>query len=1125
MDRKQLTDNDSQLGAYDDLQQEQRPILCRISERNLIITLEALMNLFVDSSSSAYHHNIINALIMVIGKMNNATFPYLSLVVPTFIRTLEKQVDPNHFLEIACFFIDLVQMVKEHIRVYLPDILKAMRPYWSTNQNIILRFIRNCSACFHSEFKLYLVYVLPQMLAILAEDNPECRSKTTEIIHCLLNIVPSLDSHLNVVLPSLLRFIENRQKYYSHQLEGVKCLRRIVHELDVSLYTSQIIMPLLRVISADYCDTTEDIMDVICAVISQKQQEAYVYLSAINKVVAEKKIICHRFNEISNALYRGGVLPVMDYVFDHEVDDSVDQDFERIQPPHPADDLASLQTIWRQTTSMSTKEDWLEWNRRFTILLLKDSPDPSFRSCAALAQSSQSFASDLFNAAFTTMWNELSPGNRADLASCFKQAFESPQVPPEIILQLLSLGEFMEHDEDVVLQMSKDIVLPLDIRILGNLAISSNAYAKALHYKEMEYETTPDTCIEKLIQINNQLHLNDAAVGVLRYSQKYHADVTEVKDELYEKLGRWEEALEAYERKQLTIPIQTELTMGRIRCLNALGESEVVLRVIKQAEDKLADSGQAETVAVFASKAAFDIGDWDCLKHYLANANTNSPGIAFYKAALFIHEGEYRQAEELIAEARNTIGRQLAPIMGEGYTRIYSFIIQLEKLEELEEICKLHQRYTIHDPNYVTAREHLISIFDSRLQGVQQDVSVWHDLLSLRKLFVQIGECSQDGVPYSRNHWLKFISISRKSNHPALALRTLSSLGIHFKSTGVLGEDMDDEISAPAEVRYAYQKFLYDQGLTTNAIERLRRLVQETNIPSGSHTSSVSSLQSDKNMRITNSMNVKLRLRLAQWELEANHKNLNDDTVSQITELIRDCSKFNEEDYKAYHKIAMLHMACVEYYHNDNRNQMDTEVMEHLRDAISSFFDAISLSTDKNSSLVLQDILRIITLWFTYGHHEEVIDAINRGFNIISLDTWLYVIPQLVARIHIEDCSAKRLLISLLIQLSKAHPQALVYPLTRSTRSATESRKRTAQEVLSHLRRDNAVLVKEADTISSEMIRVAVLWSERWVQAIDEASKQYYDYKNIKKMLSIFNEMYKLMSGPAEVNIRLLNYP
>ena len=110
------------------------------------------------------------------------------------------------------------------------------------------------------------------------------------------------------------------------------------------------------------------------------------------------------------------------------------------------------------------------------------------------------------------------------------------------------------------------------------------------------------------------------------------------------------------------------------------------------------------------------------------------------------------------------------------------------------------------------------------------------------------------------------------------------------------------------------------------------------------------------------------------------------------------------------------------------------------------------------------------------------------------------MIPQLVALIQLKEGRAKRLLISLLVQLSKAHPQALVYPLTRSTRSATVSRQKAAQEVLNHLRRDNAILVKEADLVSSEMIRVAVLWTEKWMHGIEEASCQYYDMKNIKKV-------------------------
>lgn len=47
--------------------------------------------------------------------------------------------------------------------------------------------------------------------------------------------------------------------------------------------------------------------------------------------------------------------------------------------------------------------------------------------------------------------------------------------------------------------------LPIDPRTLGQLAEKCNAYAKALHYKEMEFKTTPQNTLEALISINNQL--------------------------------------------------------------------------------------------------------------------------------------------------------------------------------------------------------------------------------------------------------------------------------------------------------------------------------------------------------------------------------------------------------------------------------------------------------------------------------------------------------------------------------------------------------------------------------------------------------------------------------------------
>jgi FKBP12-rapamycin complex-associated protein len=39
-----------------------------------------------------------------------------------------------------------------------------------------------------------------------------------------------------------------------------------------------------------------------------------------------------------------------------------------------------------EASQRSTREDWAEWMRHFSIALLKESPSPALRTCARLAQ-------------------------------------------------------------------------------------------------------------------------------------------------------------------------------------------------------------------------------------------------------------------------------------------------------------------------------------------------------------------------------------------------------------------------------------------------------------------------------------------------------------------------------------------------------------------------------------------------------------------------------------------------------------------------------------------------------------------------------------------------------------------
>ena len=72
-------------------------------------------------------------------------------------------------------------------------------------------------------------------------------------------------------------------------------------------------------------------------------------------------------------------------------------------------------------------------------------------------------------------------------------------------------------------------------------------------------------------------------------------------------------------------------------------------------------------------------------------------------------------------------------------------------------------------------------------------------------------------------------------------------------------------------------------------------------------------------------------------------------------------------------------------------------VHAHVVPAVKGFFESIALSSSKSNRLTLQDILRLLTLWFKYGAHREVDNVMVNGFDKVSIDNWLQVIPQLIA--------------------------------------------------------------------------------------------------------------------------------
>ena len=262
--------------------------------------------------------------------------------------------------------------------------------------------------------------------------------------------------------------------------------------------------------------------------------------------------------------------------------------------------------------------------------------------------------------AFVHMESSLTFPLQEDLVRSIEYAITSSTAPPELVHRLLNLAEFMEHEEKT---------LPIENRTLGEYAMKFHAYAKALHYKELEFftETSP-TIIEALISINSKLQQHDAAWGTLLVAREQY-DVSK-HEEWYERLGRWQEALQTYEKRAKEDPDAPEVAIGRMKCLHALGEWEQLAKHVEEHWSS-ANIEDRREVAPMAAAAAWALNDWEAMDSYIQTMKPDSADRPFYRAILAVHQNQFPKAMAQIVKARDLLDPELTSLVGESYGRSY----------------------------------------------------------------------------------------------------------------------------------------------------------------------------------------------------------------------------------------------------------------------------------------------------------------------------------------------------------------------------------------------------------------------------------------------------------------------
>ncbi|RXN12610.1 serine threonine- kinase mTOR [Labeo rohita] len=441
------------------------------------VAIVTLMRILRDPSLSNHHTMVVQAVTFIFKSLGLKCVQFLPQVMPTFLN--------------------VIRVCDASIR----------EEYWTPNnpmQNTIILLIEQIVVALGGEFKLYLPQLIPHMLRVFMHDNSPGRSVTIKMLMAIQLFGANLDDYLHLLLPPVVKLFDAPDVPLQARKVALETLDRLTESLDFTDYASRIIHPIVRTL-----DVTPELrntsMDTLSSLVFQLGKKYQIFIPMVNKVMLKHRINHQRYDVLICRIVKGYTLAEEEedpLIFQHrqlrgnQSDTLVSGPVESGPMKKLHVSTTALQKAWGAARKVS-KDDWLEWLRRLSVVLLKESSSPALRSCWSLAQTYIPLARDLFNAAFLSCWSELSEDQQDELIRSIELALTSQDIA-EVTQTLLNLAEFMEHSDKGPLPLRDDN----GIVLLGERAAKCRAYAKALHYKELEFQKGPSPLIlESLIRL------------------------------------------------------------------------------------------------------------------------------------------------------------------------------------------------------------------------------------------------------------------------------------------------------------------------------------------------------------------------------------------------------------------------------------------------------------------------------------------------------------------------------------------------------------------------------------------------------------------------------------------------
>lgn len=181
----------------------------------------------------------------------------------------------------------LIEIVKEHVRNYIPELLKLIVDLWENAalQSPIVSVIEALGKALDAEFKPFLPGILPSILRSFDLELTEKRQQTqAKIFSALLVLGSNVEEYMHLIIPIIVRTFEKSEANVSLRKAAVLCIEGLSRKINFSDHASRIIHPLVRTLGTTSHELRLAIMDAFCALVIQLGCDFAIFIPTISKV-------------------------------------------------------------------------------------------------------------------------------------------------------------------------------------------------------------------------------------------------------------------------------------------------------------------------------------------------------------------------------------------------------------------------------------------------------------------------------------------------------------------------------------------------------------------------------------------------------------------------------------------------------------------------------------------------------------------------------------------------------------------------------------------------------------------------------------------------------------------------